>query len=183
MTAFPFLRNLELYNKAWRYTDKYQFKFDFIGLQNYFPVTIKHNSLIPIINASEVKAKTRNALHTDLGWEINPDAFYRIIKRIWHYGGIKEILVTENGACFKDKVENGVVNDTKRIDYFEAHLKALLKAQKEGVNVKGYFAWTLTDNFEWSEGFNARFGLIHVDFKTQLRTIKNSGHWWGEFLG
>lgn len=180
--SFPFLRNLELFNKAWRYTDKYQFKFDFIGLQNYFPVTIKHNALIPIINAAEVKAITRKVPHTDLGWEINPDAFYRTVKRIWHYGGIKEIIITENGAAFKDKVEQGVVADEKRIAYYESHLKALLKAKKDGVNVKGYFAWTLTDNFEWNEGFNARFGLIHVDFKTQLRTIKNSGHWWGALL-
>ena len=180
--SFPFLRNLELFNKAWRYTERYQFKFDFIGLQNYFPVTIKHNALIPIINAAEVKASTRKVPHTDLGWEINPDAFYRIVKRIWHYGGIKEIIVTENGAAFKDKIDNGVVADEKRIAYYESHLKSLLKAKKDGVNVKGYFAWTLTDNFEWNEGFNARFGLIHVDFKTQLRTIKNSGHWWGSFL-
>ncbi len=180
--SFPFLRKLEIFNKAWRYTNDLHFKFDFIGVQNYFPLTIKYNRIVPIINAAEVKAATRKVPQTDLGWEINAEAFYRIVKKIGLYGGIKDIIITENGCCFKDKVENGVVNDEKRIAYFQSHLKALLKAKKEGVNIKGYFAWTLTDNFEWNEGYHARFGLIHVDFKTQLRTIKNSGHWWREFL-
>jgi beta-glucosidase len=180
---FELLRKLEIYNKAWRYTDDLHFKFDFIGLQNYFPVTVKYNRLVPIIHASEVKAATRKVPKNDLGWEINADAFYHIVKKIGLYGGIKDIMITENGACFKDKVEHGQVNDEKRIHYFQEHLKALLKAKKEGVNVKGYFAWTLTDNFEWNEGYHARFGLVHVDFNTQLRTIKNSGHWWREFLG
>jgi len=74
------------------------------------------------------------------------------------------------------------VADIKRTNYFQAYLDALLKVKKEGVNVGGYFVWTLTDNFEWNEGFHARFGLVHVDFKTQLRTIKDSGHWWRSFL-
>jgi len=75
-----------------------------------------------------------------------------------------------------------VVNDAQRIDYFQQYIAAMLRAKKEGVNVNGYFAWTLTDNFEWSEGYKPRFGLIHLDFKTQLRTIKNSGYWFRDFL-
>ncbi|MEJ7625767.1 MAG: GH1 family beta-glucosidase [Ferruginibacter sp.] len=180
--SFPLLLQMELYNNAWRYTDKMKFDFDFIGLQNYFPVTVRHNRIVPYIHASQVKAITKKVPHNDLGWEIDAESFYKIIKRFWLYGGIKEIIITENGASFKDKVEHGVVKDDKRTDYFQSHLKALLKAKREGVNVKGYFAWTLTDNFEWNEGYNARFGLIHVDFKSQLRTIKNSGHWWRNFL-
>ncbi len=179
---FPFIQKLEKYTHAWRYTEKMYFKFDFIGLQNYFPVTIKYNALMPVINASQVNAKTKGAPHTDLGWEINSESFYRIIKKFWMYGGVKEIIITENGASFKDKLENGVVKDDKRIAYFQTHLRAMQKAKKEGVNLKGYFAWTLTDNFEWNLGYSARFGLVHVDFKTQLRTIKNSGHWWRAFL-
>jgi beta-glucosidase len=113
---------------------------------------------------------------------VDAESFYKMIKKIWLYGGVKEIIITENGACYKDVVNNGAVNDAERIAYFRDHLQAMLKAKKEGVNIKGYFAWTLTDNFEWSEGFKARFGLVHVDFKTQLRTIKNSGYWWRDFL-
>ena len=179
---FRFIERLELHSKSWKYTERMRFDFDFIGLQNYFAITVKHNSLIPILQASEVKAATRNVPQTSLGWEINPESFYRIIKQFWAYEGVKEIIITENGASFKDELVDGEVRDLRRIEYFKSYLQALLQAKREGVNIKGYFAWTLTDNFEWSEGFKARFGLIHVDFMTQLRTIKNSGYWFRDFL-
>jgi beta-glucosidase len=139
---FKFLDKLELYNKAWKFNERMKFDFDFIGLQNYFPVVIRYNPLIPIIMASEVKASKRNVPRTSMGWEINAMSFYRVLKKF----------------------------------------AAMLLAKKEGVNIKGYFAWTLTDNFEWAEGYHARFGLVHVDFKTQLRTVKNSGYWFRDFL-
>jgi beta-glucosidase len=179
---FVLMDKLHLHTKAWKYTDKMQFNFDFIGIQNYFSLTVKHNAIIPYVQASEVKATSRKVPHTALGWEINAQSFYRMLKRYWLYGGVKEIIVSESGACFKDTLINGVVNDEQRINYFAQYLTAMHKAKQEGVNVKGYFAWTLTDNFEWNEGFNARFGLVHIDFKTQLRTIKNSGYWWRDFL-
>jgi beta-glucosidase len=179
---FKFLEKLELFNKAWKYTERMKFEFDFIGLQNYFPITVKYSSMIPMIKATEVEATNRRVPHTDLGWEINADSFYRVIKRFSAYPGVKEIIVTENGAAFKDRIMEGEVRDESRIQYFQDHLAALLKAKRDSVNVKGYFAWTLMDNFEWAQGYSARFGLIHVDFKTQLRTIKNSGYWFREFL-
>ena len=179
---FVLMDKLHLHSKAWKYTEKMQFNFDFIGIQNYFAVTVKYNPLIPILQASEVKAANRKVPHTAMGWEINADSFYRMLKRFWHYGSVKEIMVTESGAFFKDVLHNGTIHDEQRIQYFQQYIAAMHKAKSEGVNVKGYFAWTLMDNFEWSEGFNARFGLIHVDFKTQLRTIKDSGYWWRDFL-
>jgi beta-glucosidase len=179
---FKLLDKLELHNKAWKYRERYSFQFDFIGLQNYFPLVIRYNPVIPIINASEVNARKRNVPHTPLGWEVNPPSFYRILKRFWQYEGIGEIIVSENGAMCKDELINGVINDQERIDYFQQYLSALLGAKKEGVNIRGYFAWTLMDNFEWAEGYHARFGLIHVDFRTQLRTIKNSGYWFRDLL-
>lgn len=179
---FPLMDKLHLQTKAWKCTDRMQFDFDFIGVQNYFSITVKHNSLIPYVQASEVKATTRKVPHTAMGWEINADSFYRMLKRYWLYGSVKEIIVSENGACFKDSLQNGAVHDNERIQYFQQYLTAMQKAKQEGTNIKGYFAWTLMDNFEWSEGYNARFGLIHVDFKTQLRTIKDSGYWWRNFL-
>jgi beta-glucosidase len=181
--SFKLLEKFQMANKTWKYTDRLQFDFDFIGIQYYFPVVIRQNILIPIIQASEVKPASRKVQHTAMGWEVNADSFYRTIKRVWLYGGVKEIIITENGSCYKDTLKNGIIDDADRIAYFQLHLKALLKAKKEGVNVNGYFAWTLMDNFEWSEGYRARFGLVHVDFKTQLRTIKNSGYWWRAFLG
>ena len=180
--GFPLMDKLNFTTKAWRYIEKMQFDFDFIGVQNYFPITVKHSSIIPIINAMEVKPSKRKVPQNGLGWEINADSFYNIIRKIAAYTNVKNIIVTENGACFNDKIVNGVVNDTERINYFNTHLIALHKLQKEEPKLKGYFAWTLLDNFEWSEGYKARFGLVYVDFITQLRTIKQSGYWWRDFL-
>jgi beta-glucosidase len=180
--GFQLMDKLHLHNKAWKYTERMQFNFDFIGIQNYFSTTVRYQPLIPYVQAMEVKARSRKVPHTAMGWEIAPDSFYRMLKRFWLYGGVKEIMVTESGAAFADQVLNGQVNDTERVDYFQQYLQALLRAKKEGVNISGYFAWTLTDNFEWAEGYKARFGLVHVDHTTQLRTIKSSGFWFRNFL-
>jgi beta-glucosidase len=180
--AFKLIERLELYNKAWKYTERMPFSFDYIGLQNYFPVVIRYNPLIPIIQASEVKPVYRKVPRTAMGWEINGASFGNIIRRFWKYGGVKEIMITEGGAAFKDSVSAGKVPDEARIAYFKEYLGALLKVKKEGVNISGYFVWTLTDNFEWGEGYKARFGLVYVDHQTQLRTIKDSGYWWRDFL-
>ncbi|HTL06654.1 MAG TPA: GH1 family beta-glucosidase [Chitinophagaceae bacterium] len=176
------LEKLELVNKAWKFTERLRFDMDFIGLQNYFPVTVKHSPFIPYVNATEVKAVTRKVPHTAMGWEISAGGFYNIIKKFWKYGAVKEIIITESGAAFTDKLVNGQVDDQERIQYHQQYLQALLQAKKEGVKIKGYMAWTLTDNFEWSEGYHPRFGLVHVDFKTQLRTVKQSGYWFRDFL-
>ncbi|MFY7900010.1 MAG: glycoside hydrolase family 1 protein, partial [Chitinophagaceae bacterium] len=112
--GFALLDKIQLYNKAWKYTDKLTFNFDFIGIQNYFALTVKHNPLIPYLQASEVKAATRKVPHTAMGWEINADSFYRMIKRFWLYGTVKEIIVSEGGAFFKDELVHGVVNDAQR---------------------------------------------------------------------
>lgn len=181
-TDFPLLDKLYFRNKAWRYTDRLKFDFDFIGLQSYFPVVVKHSSLVPYIQATQVRAADRNVPQTDLGWEINAASFYRTIKRVGAYEGVKKILITENGAAYNDVVQNGLVADHRRAGYFEEHLRALLQAKKEGVPVEGYFAWTLTDNFEWAEGYHPRFGLVHVNHQTQERTVKLSGRWWQSFL-
>lgn len=182
MDHFPLMDKLYIRNKTWRYQEKLKFDFDFIGLQNYFPIVVRHNPVMPYINASEVKAKARNAPATDMGWEINPGSFYRVLKRFSKYREIRKIIVTENGAAFNDRLEGSKVEDVHREQYFREHIAALLRARKEGVPVAGYFAWTLTDNFEWSEGYHPRFGLVHVDHATQQRTLKQSGHWWRDFL-
>jgi len=80
-------------------------------------------------------------------------------------------------------VENGRVHDAKRVQFFKDYLAQVLRAKNEGVNVHGYFVWSLMDNFEWAEGYKTRFGLVHVDFKTQQRILKDSGLWFKELLG
>jgi beta-glucosidase len=176
------MEKFSIEHSTWRHTKRLTFDFDFIGLQNYFPLTIKYNPFIPVLQAWEVKAKNRKKPHTTMGWEINADSFYNIIKQYAGYPNIKEILITENGAAYHDKIEGNSVHDVERIAYFELYLQGLLKAKQEGMNITGYMAWTLMDNFEWAEGFNARFGLVYNDFKTQVRTIKDSGFWWQNFL-
>lgn len=169
-------------HSTWRHTERLTFDFDFIGLQNYFPLTIKYNAFIPVLQAWEVKAKSRKKPHTAMGWEVNADSFYNIIKQFGAYPKVKNLMITENGAAYLDKLVDGEVKDEERIAYFESYLAAVLKAKEEGLNITGYMAWTLMDNFEWAEGYNARFGLVYNDFKTQQRTIKSSGYWWQDFL-
>ncbi|MCM0668143.1 GH1 family beta-glucosidase [Flavobacterium tyrosinilyticum] len=158
------------------------FDFDFIGLQCYTREVVKSSMLIPYIGAELVSAEKRNVIATDMGWEVYPPAMYHILKKFNEYDGIRKIIVTENGAAFPDTVQNGKVHDIKRTHFIQDNLEQILKAKQDGLNVDGYFVWTLTDNFEWAEGYNARFGLIHVDFETQKRTIKNSGLWFKDFL-
>jgi beta-glucosidase len=179
---FALMDKLHMNSKSWRYTKRMQFDFDFIGVQNYFSITVKHNRLIPYVQASEVKAASRKVPHTAMGWEINANSFQYMLQRFSGYDNVKEIIVTEGGAYFKDSLQNGAIHDTQRIDYFKQYLTAMQNAMHAGANIKGYFAWTLMDNFEWAEGYNARFGLVYTDFDTQLRTIKDSGYWWRDFL-
>ena len=117
-----------------------------------------------------------------MGWEVYPLAIYHILKKFDAYPQIRQIMITENGAAFPDKLIDSNVDDPQRTEYIKANLQQVLKAKQEGCNVGGYFVWTLTDNFEWAEGYHPRFGLIYVDFDTQKRIIKSSGNWYAGFL-
>lgn len=179
---FPLLKRIERRYALWRDWDKLPFNFDFIGVQNYFPLVVRHNAFMPVLKVTEVKAKYRNVPMTSLGWEISGEGMYHIIRQFAAYPGVKKLIVTESGAAFNDMLENGQINDTDRISYFQEYIGAVLKAKREGLPVDGYFAWTLTDNFEWAEGYRARFGLVHVNFETQQRIIKASGYWFRKLL-
>ena len=158
------------------------FDFDFIGLQNYTREIVKYSFFTPYVGATLVKAGSRKVPTTTMGWEVYPPAIYHILKKFDAYPEIKKILITENGAAFPDEVIDEAVHDAKRTDYIRENLAQILKAKQEGCKVEGYFVWTLTDNFEWAEGYHPRFGLIYVDFETQKRIIKSSGHWYADFL-
>jgi beta-glucosidase len=158
------------------------FDFDFIGLQNYTREIVKASFFVPYVGAILVKPEKRNVPITAMKWEVYPQAIYHIIKQFNAYSQVKKIIITENGAAFPDTVLDGEVDDPLRLQYLQDHIVQVLKARNEGCKVGGYFVWTLTDNFEWAEGYHPRFGIIHVDFDTQQRTIKSSGKWYGEFL-
>lgn len=150
---------------------------DYLGVNYYSRNIIKSDdaSWYKVVDSDEL-AKT------SIGWEIFPQGLTDTLVELNDKFNLPEVFITENGAAFNDVVTNGQVEDTPRIDYFNAHFDALDKAIKQGVNVKGYFAWSLMDNFEWAEGYSQRFGIVHVDFENQIRTIKHSGYAFQEFL-
>ncbi len=112
---------------------------------------------------------------TDIGWEIYPKAFTELLVSLNNKYSLPPVYITENGAAMADTTEDGSVNDLDRIDYYQQHLMAVHDAIEQGVQVNGYFAWSLMDNFEWAEGYLKRFGIVYVDYQTQARTIKASG--------
>jgi len=112
---------------------------------------------------------------TDIGWEIYPKAFTELLVSLNNKYSLPPVYITENGAAIADKLIDGVVHDIDRIEYYQSHLNAVNDAIEQGVQISGYFAWSLMDNFEWAEGYLKRFGIVYVDYDTQVRTIKASG--------
>ena len=159
------------------------FDFDFIGLQNYTREVVAHSYFVPYLQAKIVRAPTRKVKITQMDWEVYPRGIYEMIRKFSAYEGVKKIIISENGAAFEDLYFEGRVHDPERRDFLQEYLAEVYRAQKEGAPVKGYFVWTFTDNFEWAEGYYPRFGLVYVDFPTQERVIKSSGHWYAGFIG
>ena len=119
---------------------------------------------------------------TQLGWPVTPDALYWAARFLHERYG-KPLVVTENGLALNDWVSvDGRVHDPLRIDFLTRYLRGLERAVDEAIPVLGYFHWSIMDNFEWAEGFQPRFGLVHVDYTTQQRTIKDSGYWYREVI-
>lgn len=120
---------------------------------------------------------------TDIGWNIYPQGLYNVLTYIKQEFGDIPIYITENGACYNDEPDtDGLVRDTGRLEYLRVHLTQLHRAIESGVNVKGYFCWSLMDNFEWAFGYSMRFGIVHVDYETQKRTLKESGKWYSRVV-
>jgi beta-glucosidase len=158
------------------------FDFDFIGVQNYFRLVAKHHWWPVGFHVAEVPAKERGVPVNEMGMEVYPEGMYHMLKQFGSYEGVKKIVVTENGVCYPDQLQANVVDDQARIQFFADYLAQVLRAKQEGLPVEGYFAWSLTDNFEWSEGYHPRFGLVYVDYATQQRYLKASGQWFAELL-
>ncbi|MFM7451683.1 MAG: family 1 glycosylhydrolase, partial [Actinomycetota bacterium] len=121
---------------------------------------------------------TPNVERTGMGWEVHAETFTDLLIRINSDYSPKEIFITENGSAWDDEVVDGEILDTKRVSYLERHLDAMFAAKAKGVPIKGYFAWSLIDNFEWAYGYAKRFGLIYVDYKTQRRIPKSSAYYY-----
>ena len=177
----PVLKRLEKYMQP-QDERLMSYDFDFIGLQNYTREVIRHAWSTPYVFARPVDARHRDVPTTLMGWEVYPEAIYRILKQFHASYSLKKIIVTENGAAFEDILQDGRVPDKRRTNYIQANIEQCIRALREGVPLTGYFVWTLTDNFEWAEGYRTPFGLVHVDFSTQQRTIKDSGYWYQGFI-
>ncbi|MDY7102475.1 MAG: GH1 family beta-glucosidase [Actinomycetota bacterium] len=118
---------------------------------------------------------------TDIGWAIHPPSFTELLLRVHEALPDARIYITENGAAYNEgPKETGEVDDARRIDYLRGHIGAVHDAMAAGVPVAGYLVWTFLDNFEWSYGYEMRFGIVHVDYATQARTLKASARWFGE---
>jgi beta-glucosidase len=147
---------------------------DFLGL-NYYNRSILQVDPEKPTEVHEIKPE---GIYTTMGWEVYPEGLYQLLSRL-HKEYPTRYYITENGASTDDAVDsNGQVADTLRQNYLKEHFRQAHRAIEEGVKLEGYFVWSLMDNFEWAFGYDRRFGLIYVDYATQVRTIKNSGLWY-----
>ena len=156
---------------------------DFYGMNYYNPLKIgaaPEDSEMPFEFRELVGYPT-----TDFGWPVVPDALreWLILLRARYRAALPPIYITEGGCSYgMGPDEHGVVDDQPRIDYLDAHLRAVATAVQRGVDVRGYYTWSLMDNFEWSEGYTQRFGLVHIDYDTQKRTPKRSFQWYADVI-
>lgn len=143
---------------------------DFLGINYYFRTHVESDG------AHRYREVHLDGLErTQMGWEVHPDSLRRLLVDFHRrYDNLPPVYITENGAAFDDRMTGGQVHDTQRIGFIDRHLAAVDAAMREGVDVRGYFVWSLMDNFEWAFGYERRFGIVHVDYTTQTRTLKDS---------
>lgn len=151
---------------------------DFLGVNYYFSLWLKNTAG----NYPNAQCVAKGLPVTGMGWEIYPEGIRDLLLRLASAEYVPELYITENGSAWPDTVVNGRVNDDERSDYLVRHLKAIREAIDQGVPVKGYYAWSLMDNFEWSFGTDKRFGLYYVDYATQQRIPKKSAEVYGQII-
>jgi beta-glucosidase len=117
-----------------------------------------------------------------MGWEVYPEGLTELLVRLRDDYQVPPMYVTENGGAFKDEYRDGRIHDSQRTDYIARHIAAVSEAMRQGVHMEGYMVWSLLDNFEWASGYEKRFGIVHVDYDTQKRTLKDSALWYQQFL-
>ncbi|MGA4862654.1 GH1 family beta-glucosidase [Streptomyces lavendulocolor] len=154
---------------------------DWHGLNYYFPATVADDPHGPVPHAREVRLP--GVPRTGMDWQIDAGGIEALLMRLTDDYGVRRLYVTENGSAFPDTVgPDGAVDDPERTRYLEEHLAACARAIRKGAPLAGYYAWSLLDNFEWAYGYDKRFGLVHVDYATQTRTIKASGHRYADII-
>ncbi len=156
---------------------------DFLGINNYTREIIRYAWWLPVLrywsNLADVPERDYEKdgiVYTDMGYEFFPESIYRVLARMRDEYGNPPVFVTENGASFTDCVENGSVHDPKRTAFISSYISEVSRAYRDGCDVRGYFVWSLLDNFEWAYGYGKRHGIAHVDFADGRRIIKDSGY-------
>jgi beta-glucosidase len=163
---------------------------DFLGINSYTRTRVRRAWYIPYVQAWPTEGigapaqqlLRRGSRYTNMRWEVFPEGLFEHLTRIRRDYGDVPLYITENGAAFSDELVDGRVRDEPRLRYLSDHLTQVARAIEAGVDVRGYFAWSLIDNFEWAYGYHKRFGLVYVDHQTQQRTIKDSGYWYADFI-
>ncbi|UQN08395.1 GH1 family beta-glucosidase [Deinococcus sp. QL22] len=150
---------------------------DFLGVNYYFRQWVSEGG------ASRAGPPSTDAEQTAMGWEVYPEGLHRLLTELHREYQAPKYLITENGAAFDDHWDNGEVHDEARTRFLQSHLHQLHRAMQDGVPVAGYFGWSLMDNYEWAYGYSKRFGIVHVDYETQQRTLKDSAKWYRDFVG
>ncbi|WP_406858835.1 GH1 family beta-glucosidase [Streptomyces sp. HUAS MG47] len=154
---------------------------DWHGLNYYFPVTVADDPTGPVPHAREVHHP--HLPHTGMDWPVDAAGLEALLMRLTEEYGARRLYVTENGSAFPDTVgPDGHVHDPDRARYLEQHIAACARALRKGAPLAGYYAWSLLDNFEWAYGYDKRFGLVHVDYATQQRTVKTSGRRYADII-
>ena len=156
-------------------------RIDFLGVNYYTRGVVRHDPKGGMLKLSHVRIESSE--YTEMGWEVYPDGLYELLTRLNCEYKIPEFYITENGAAFKDEVTpDGKVHDERRLNYLREHFLRAHKAIRDGVPLKGYFVWSLMDNFEWAHGYTKRFGIVYVDYETQKRIVKDSGYWYKQVI-
>jgi beta-glucosidase len=154
---------------------------DFLGVNYYSRAVLRSGAVPEEANLPRTIPEPPESSKTDMGWEVHPRGLRLLLGRIHRDYAPRSLVVTENGAAYAHGPDaQGVVDDEPRRAYLEGHLRSCLDALADGVPLDGYFAWSLMDNFEWAYGYEKRFGLVHVDYATQARTVKASGRWFAD---
>jgi len=154
---------------------------DFLGINYYTRNQVAFDPADHLLNAS---ATAPRLPVTSMGWEVYPEGLFRVLKRVSDDYTKIPLFIAENGAAFDDLLpsDGSIIDDSARTDYLASHVDAARRTRESGVNLRGYYVWSLMDNFEWAQGYSKRFGLVHVDFRTQRRTLKRSALWYRDFI-
>lgn len=152
---------------------------DFLGVNYYNTNIVRANPADPLLRATMAQPGEQR---TAMDWGIAPEGLYQLLMKLHTEYPHLPIYITENGAAFEDYAVDGEIHDPQRIDYVRAHLESVMRANAEGVDVQGYFLWSLLDNFEWDHGYDKRFGIVYVDYDTQARIWKDSAKWYRQLI-